>query len=102
MPTKIGSIPLSMSRSLWSMASVIYCKDSNILGIYVCKHLRHIVAKMQKQKKIFRLPNQAKLRYFHRAPSSNLVLKYPVSIDALWHDKSYGNTKCWFNAPVWR
>ena len=73
----------------------IYARDKNLLELEGWKRFKRIA---KKQKQLFRMANQAKLRSYNRAPKFKYGFEVPRDYKhAMWLDRRNGNTK-WLDA----
>lgn len=88
---EITSEPLSVIAADDPVTCAIYARENNLLELEGWKRFRHIA---RRQKKMFRMANQAKLRSYNHAPRFKYGFEIPRDYKhAVWLDKRNGNTK---------
>jgi len=88
---EITSEPLSVIAADDPVTCAIYARENNLLELEGWKRFRHIA---KRQKKLFRMANQAKLRSYNTAPRFKYGFEIPRDYKhAVWLDKRNGNTK---------
>ena len=92
---EITSEPLSIIAADDPVTCAIYARDNNLLELEGWKRFRRIA---KRQKNLFRMANQAKLRSYNSAPKFKYGFEVPRDFrHAVWLDKRNGNTK-WSDA----
>jgi hypothetical protein len=92
---EITSEPLSIIAADDPVTCAIYARDNDLLELDGWKRFKRLA---KRQKKLFRMANQAKLRSYNSAPKYKYGFEVPRDYKhAIWLDKRNGNTK-WFDA----
>ena len=88
---EITSEPLSIIAADDPVTCAIYARDNNLLELPGWKRFKRLA---KRQKKLFRMANQAKLRSYNTAPRFKYGFEIPRDYKhALWLDKRNGNNK---------
>ena len=88
---EITSEPLSIIAADDPVTCAIYARDNNLLELDGWKRFKRLA---KRQKKLFRMANQAKLRSYNTAPKFKYGFEIPRDYNhAKWLDKRNGNTK---------
>jgi hypothetical protein len=83
--------PLSNIAADDPVTCAIYARDNDLLELDGWKRFKRIA---KRQKKLFRMANQAKLRSYNSAPKFKYGFEVPRDYKhAMWLDKRNGNTK---------
>ena len=92
---EITSEPLSVIAADDPVTCAIYARDNNLLDVEGWKRFKRLA---NKQKKLYRMANQAKLRSYNSAPRFKYGVEVPRDFKhAMWLDKRNGNTQ-WADA----
>ena len=85
----------SLPQSDDPVTCAIYARDNNLLDVEGWKRFKRLA---NKQKKLYRMANQAKLRSYNSAPRFKYGVEVPRDFKhAMWLDKRNGNTQ-WTDA----
>ena len=88
---EISSEPLSIIAADDPVTCAIYGRDNNLLELDGWKRFKRIASR---QKQLFRMANQAKLRSYNSAPKFKYGFEVPRDYKhAVWLDKRNGNSK---------
>ena len=88
---EVSSEPLSIIAADDPVTCAIYARDNDLLGLDGWKRFRRIA---KRQKQLYRMANQAKLRSYNSAPKFKYGFEVPRDYKhAVWLDKRNGNTK---------
>ena len=92
---EISSEPLAIIAQDDPVTCAIYARDNNLLHLPGWKRFKRLASR---QKLLFRMANQAKLRSYNSAPKFKYGFEVPRDYKhALWLDKRNGNSK-WIEA----
>jgi len=88
---EISREPLSAIAADDPVTCAIYARDNDLLHLDGWKRFKNIASR---QKKMFRMANQAKLRSYNSAPKFKYGFEVPRDYKhAIWLDKRNGNSK---------